>query len=46
MARKARKYQLSSLISHAINRGIFKQEIFHDEEDFQSFMAILQRFRR
>lgn len=45
MSRKPRKYQINrSLIFHVINRGILKQEIFHDEQDFRLFIEIVYQY--
>lgn len=45
MSRKARKYQTKkSLIFHVINRGILKQDIFHDEDDFSCFKSLLKKY--
>ncbi|MFH1777107.1 MAG: transposase [Candidatus Omnitrophota bacterium] len=45
MARKLRKYQMArSLIFHVVNRGILKQDIFHDDYDFLEFIGIVHRY--
>ncbi len=45
MARKPRRYQIErSLVFHIINRGILKQAIFHDEEDFSAFVESVYRY--
>jgi len=45
MARKPRRYLIErSLVFHIINRGILKQTIFHDEEDFSVFVDSVYRY--
>jgi REP element-mobilizing transposase RayT len=45
MARKAWKYQIEkSTIYHVINRGIFRQVIFEDDEDYSEFLEIVKRY--
>jgi hypothetical protein len=45
MARKPRRYQIErSLVFHIINRGILKQTILHDEEDFSAFVESVYRW--
>lgn len=34
-----------SQVFHAINRGILRQEIFHDEQDIFNFLNILKRYK-
>lgn len=46
MPRKPRKYQTeSSLVYHIINRGIICQDIFHDDKDFNKFLAIIRNYK-
>ena len=45
MSRKPRRHQTDkSLLYHIINRGILKQVIFHDENDFFEFKNIIRRY--
>ncbi len=45
MPRVARKKSKTEMY-HVIVRGINRQEIFHDEEDFQKYMEILDRTKK
>lgn len=45
MARKPRSFQTQqSLVFHVLNRGILKQPIFHNEEDYADFLKVLKRY--
>jgi len=44
MPRVAR-LKINNAIYHIFNRGNQKQEVFHDEEDFQTFLSILAHYK-
>lgn len=47
MPRKARQYQTEkSFIFHIINRGILRQDIFHDAQDNSYFLKTLSRYKQ
>jgi len=45
MARVSRSFQLrKSITFHVLNRGVLKQPIFHDEQDYLVFLKTLKRY--
>lgn len=47
MSRIARKHQVAVFyIFHLLNRGILRQVLFHDDEDYSYFLQILRRYKQ
>lgn len=46
MSRKPRQTQITnSQVYHVLNRGILRQTIFHDDQDAQTFLQIISRYK-
>jgi REP element-mobilizing transposase RayT len=42
---RGRRLTFDTAIFHFINRGNTRQDIFHDDEDFEKFLSILARYK-